>query len=847
MARVKGAIMSHGAVNPSDHDEATESTAAVTAQIVDALCTEDGRRALIQAMTLEEKASLMSGGDFWNTKPIQRLGIPSFMLTDGPHGLRKQVGATDHVGLNDSVPATCFPTAAGLANSWDADLLYEVGRALGEEARAEGVSVLLGPGVNMKRNPLGGRNFEYFSEDPLLAGTLAAALVRGIQSQGVAACLKHYAVNSQEYRRMMIDEVVDERALHEIYLEAFRIAVAQGRPWAVMTAYNRVNGEYANENRHLVKDILRERWGFDGLVVTDWGGNNDRVSGLRVGNALEMPSTGGVTDAEIVDAVRGKSLDEDLLNHRVDELLELMGRTAQSNPTLADLSEVEADLNGHHDLAVRAAEEAIVLLKNADLGDGTRALPLGPGTRLAVIGDFADKPRIQGAGSSLVNPTQSQSPREALAKTALDLVGYARGFKRKGATSPKLRREAVDLALTAERTVLFIGLDESLESEGIDRPHMSIPRGQLALLRDLLEAGVDPVVVLVGGSPMELPFADHVSAIVAAYLPGQGGAEALARILTGEVNPSGHLAETDPLRYEDVPSSETFGKSEAASYHHESIFVGYRYYDRTGSEVRFPFGHGLSYTTFEFTDLDVSPTKATVTVTNTGERAGSEVVQVYSAPLQDPTFAAPQVLAGFRRVDLDAGESERVEVAFSEHAFSVFDTATDAWRTWPGDYEVRVGASSRDIRLRATLPVAGEPFALSHVADLLPDYFAGTVKDVPDEEFSALIGRQAPPKEWDRSGPVAVTDSISSLEGRGGIAGFVGGTVTGAARGLRRAGKLSAANVLEISADLPFRSLSRLTQNAISEDAVEAVLEIFNGNLREGLSDLRASGKTAED
>ena len=792
---------------------------------------KDTHRALIDQMTLEEKASLMSGANFWNSKGIDRLGIPSMMLTDGPHGLRKQGGSADHLGLNQSLPATCFPTAATLANSWDPHLGYEVGQALGVEAKAEGVSVLLGPGLNIKRNPLAGRNFEYFSEDPLLAGKMAAALIRGIQSEGVGASMKHYAVNSQEKHRMSIDEVVDERALHETYLEGFRIAVQEGNPYTVMSSYNKVNGDYTNENQPLM-EILRNEWGFDGLVVTDWGGNNDRVAGLLAGNALEMPSTGGITDAEIVVAVQDGSLDETVLDARVAEVLELIDRTAATNPALADLSDVNPDFDGHHDLAVRAAEEGVVLLKNGPTQNPT--LPLRRGSSVAVIGDFADDLRIQGAGSSRVNPTRTESPLDALSAAGLNLAGFAQGFKRHGGRSDALRKRALALASRAETTIVFIGLDESLEAEAADRPHMRIPREQLRLLHDLLAAGHKPIVILVGGSPMELPFADHVDAILAGYLPGQGGASAIANVLVGAVNPSGKLAETYPVVYEDVPSAPTYGNTEAASYHDESIYIGYRYFDKVGGRVRFPFGHGLSYTTFEYSNLQVDAEGVSVTVTNTGTRAGTEVVQVYVGPPETTDFVAPQQLAGFARVTLEAGESTSVRIDFSEHAFSVFDGAAGKWRQRKGLYAALVGASSRDIRLEGTVEVDGEEFDLNYDRDLLPHYFSGEVKGIGASEFAHLLGRTPPSQFWDRSLPITRDSILAQLVGRGGIAGLCGGAITGIGSILHAVGKPMLANNMNFALDMPLRTLPRLSGGAFTESALDDLINVLNGRLPKG-------------
>lgn len=774
-------------------------------------------------MTLPEKASLTSGANFWNTKPVPRLGVRSIMLTDGPHGLRKQGGAADHLGLNASIPATCFPPAATLAGSWDSDLVRRVGEALGAEAAAERVGVLLGPGLNIKRNPLAGRNFEYFSEDPLLAGMLAASMVRGIQSRGVGASVKHFAVNSQETHRMSIDEIVDERALHEIYLEGFRIAITHGDAWTVMSAYNRVNGTYANENRHLLVEILRERWGFGGLVVTDWGGNNDRVAGLLAGNALEMPSTDGVTDREVVRAVEDGTLDEAVLDARVEEMLTLIERTTPGEP-------IFVDHDAHHELAVEAARRSIVLLENRG-----GVLPLGADAgRIAVIGDFAANPRYQGAGSSLVNPTRVDAALDALRASGLDIVGYEPGFARMDRPSRRKHRAAVRLAERADLVLLFLGLDESAEAEGVDRTHMRLAENQLALVRELTERGTRVVVVLAGGAPVELPFADDVDAIVHSYLAGQGGGRAVVDVLTGVVNPSGRLAETYPLRYEDVASSASFGRTDATSEHREHIYVGYRHFDKIGAPVRYPFGHGIGYTTFAYTDLVAGPSSARVTVSNAGDRAGVETVQLY---IQAPDAAAgavraPRELRGFAKVALEPGESATVEIAYADHAFDVFDARADDWRRVGGVYGVLAGASSRDIRLRAEVEVEGDTMPTLDVA--LPNYTTGRVDRVGEAEFAALLGRPLPASMWRTDRPLTRDDIVAQTRGRRGFGGLLYGLIDGVSRLLMRLGRPLAANNTRFALDLPFRSIARLTGGSVSDDMVEGLLIAVNGRFWRG-------------
>ncbi|WP_278236710.1 glycoside hydrolase family 3 C-terminal domain-containing protein [Isoptericola sp. AK164] len=778
-------------------------------------------------MTLAEKASLASGANFWNTTAVDRLGVPSAMLTDGPHGLRKQGGAADHLGLNASIPATCFPPAATLANSWDPGLVERVGTALGAEAAAEDVSVLLGPGLNIKRNPLAGRNFEYFSEDPLLAGTLAAAMVRGIQSRGVAACVKHFAVNSQETHRMSIDEVVDERALHELYLEGFRIAVTEGRPWTVMSSYNKVNGTYANEHRELLTGVLRDTWGFDGLVVTDWGGNNDRVAGLLAGNALEMPSTDGVTDREIVRAVESGRLDEAVLDARVDELLTLLDRTAG-----ARVDDEAVDRAAHHELAVEAARRSLVLLRNE--GD---ALPLGPGAgRVAVVGDFAARPRYQGAGSSLVNPTRVDDALEALRASDLDVVGFEPGFARRDKPSRRRRDRAVRLAARADVVLLFLGLDESAEAEGVDRTHLRLAANQLALTREIVALGKRVVVVLSGGAPVELPFADDVDAILHAYLPGQGGGRAVADLLTGVANPAGRLAETYPLRGEDIPSSATFGLTEATSEHRESIYLGYRWFDKVGAPVRYPFGHGLSYTTFDHSDLVAGPTSARVTVTNTGDRAGTETVQLYAeAPgAAAGELRAPRELVGYATVPLEPGQSETVEIVYAQHAFDVYDAEAHRWRTVGGTYTVLAGASSRDVRLRAPLAVVGEDWTTPD-ADHLPHYLTGQIARVDDAEFEALLGRPLPPSRWETGRPLNRDDIIAQARGRGGFASLLHAAIDGTGALLMALGRPHAANNTRFVLDLPFRSVARMSGGRVDDDMLDGLLLMVNRRFLAGV------------
>lgn len=770
---------------------------------------------LIEKMTLEEKASLTSGLDFWHTKPIDRLGIPSMMLTDGPHGLRKQSAKTDHLGLNKSVPSTCYPTASALANSWDEALIEETGRHLGLEAAAEQVSVLLGPGCNIKRNPLCGRNFEYFSEDPFLSGKCAAAMIRGIQSNGISACVKHFAANSQELRRMSCDSVVDERTLREIYLPSFEMAVKEGGVRCLMTSYNRVNGEYANENTHLLKDILYGEWGYDGVVVTDWGGNNDRAAALIAGDNLEMPYSGGETDAQLVQAVKDGTLDEAVLDERIDKLLDLIFTSKKA------LDYKHYDKNEHHDFAARAAAETAVLLKN----DGI--LPLAKGKKVAVIGDFAAKPRYQGAGSSLVNPTKLEIPLDCLRREGIQTIGFERGFKRGGGRSFKLVSKACELAMQADTVLVYLGLDEGGEAEGLDRSDMRLPDNQLALLDALYSVNKNIVVILSCGCAVEMQWDEKVRAVVHGFLGGQAGAAAMAQLLTGSRNFSGKLSETIPLRYEDVSSAPYFpGREESAEYR-EGIYVGYRYFDSANVPVKYPFGHGLSYTKFAYSDISVSGDSVSFFVENTGNVSGAEVAQLYVSAHTDGFFRPKKELKGFTRVELQPHEKKRVEIKLDERSFAVWSVLENDWVIEGGVYELLVGASCEDIRLSACVtkkgsaadPYAGEEFAPYRNAD---------VKAVPDNSFRALLGREIPPHLWDETKSIGFNDSLSRSEHqKGGLGKAAFCTVSLARRLLLLLGQKMPANNLMYVIDVPYRNISRMS-NVFNDEQVYALLKVIN-------------------
>ncbi|WP_339304164.1 glycoside hydrolase family 3 C-terminal domain-containing protein [Paenibacillus sp. FSL R5-0519] len=671
---------------------------------------------LVQRMTLEEKAGMCSGLDFWHLKGVERLGIPSIMVTDGPHGLRKQDSSADHLGLTSSVPATCFPSAAGLASSWDKDLARQVGVALGEECQAEDVAVLLGPGVNIKRSPLGGRNFEYFSEDPLLSTQMATGHIQGVQSQGVGTSLKHFAVNNQEERRMSIDAVVDERTLREIYLASFEGAVKDGQPWTVMCSYNKVNGTYAGENEWLLTDILKEEWGHEGLVVSDWGAVNERADALAAGLELEMPASGGIGERKVIDAVESGQLPLDKLDRAVERLLTLIFNAVDQKQEGATYNKDE-----HHRLARKVAGESMVLLKNEE-----GILPLGRAGKVALIGAFARKPRFQGGGSSHINPTKVDDIVEEMTQVAGEGVtfSYAPGYWIEADdVDETLMHEAVQAAKSADTAVVFVGLPDRYESEGYDRSHLRLPDNHIRLIEEIAKVQSRVVVVLSNGSPVEMPWLPKVQAVLEAYLGGQAVGGAIADLLYGEVNPSGKLAETFPAKLSHNPSYLNFpGEGDRVDYR-EGIFVGYRYYDKKELEPLFPFGYGLSYTTFEYADLKVDRTELTdqdelnvqVRVTNTGDRAGKEIVQLYVSDVESTVIRPVKELKAFAKVALEPGESKVVSFTLNKRSFAYYNVDMKDWHVETGEFEIQVGSSSRDIHVQTRVNVES-------TATFLPTY-----------------------------------------------------------------------------------------------------------------------------
>ena len=770
---------------------------------------------LLKKLTLEEKCALLSGAETFKTRGMPEHGIPQIWLSDGPHGLRKQAGESDHLGLNPSVPATCFPTASAVANSWDAALGEEIGAALGEEAAAQEVSVVLGPGLNMKRNPLCGRSFEYFSEDPYLAGKLAAGYIRGIQSKGVAACPKHFAVNSQETRRMASDSIVDERTLREIYLTGFEIAVKEGHPRSIMSSYNLVNGTYANENKHLLREILRGEWGFDGAVITDWGGSNDHALGVKNGSTLEMPAPGGDSVRELLAAVESGKITESDIDARLSELLPLVFDTKAA----LDAAPREFDAAAHHALARRAAEESLVLLKN----EGA-LLPLAAGTKVAVIGDFAKNPRYQGAGSSMVNSTQVDVLLDKLIDSELNVIGYQQGFDRHGKPDAALQKSACELATQADTVILCMGLDEIAESEGLDRSNLRLAQNQVDLLQAVAAVNPKIVVVLYSGSVVETPWLDNCQALLYAALGGQAGAGAVADALTGKVNPCGKLAETWPLAYADVPSAADFATRRKTVEYREGLYIGYRYFTTAEKAVRFPFGYGMSYTTFAYSDMAADEQGVSLTVTNTGSVAGTEIVQLYVAKKNSELFRPAKELKGFARVTLAPGEKQRITIMLDDKAFRFWNVKANRWEIEGGEYELLVGASVEDIRLCERISVHGTATVHPYEDVDLDCYYKGNVLSVSDADFEKLLGHPIP------NGKTKIDRNLTLGElnhARSPLGWLVWLVLTILLDVSYKRGKPDL-NIL-FQYNMPLRALAKMTNGAISMGMVDGIVMELQG------------------
>lgn len=776
----------------------------------------------IGRLGLLEKAALLSGGGAWKSRALPRRGLPALFFSDGPHGLRKQEGVGDHLGLNASLPATCFPTAATVANSWDTALAEEVGEALGSEARSQGVDILLGPGLNIKRSPLCGRNFEYFSEDPYLSGKLAAAYVRGIQRGGALACVKHYAVNSQEFRRMILNAEVDERALREIYLTGFEIAVKEGKTGALMTSYNQVNGLQSNENPQLMLEILRKEWGYDGMVVTDWGGSDDHIRGIQCRTTIEMPDPGLHAAREVMHAVERGELSEAEIDACLSDYFRTLRRVAVQAKKAKPVDPLR-----QHALARRAARESAVLLKN----DGI--LPLTGEETVALIGDFARVPRYQGAGSSLVNSRRVETLRGQLTqRLGQKLLGTVSGYARHGNDTKRQEarrlRKALRLARRADCVIFCGGLDEMAETEGLDRKTLALPTAQRRALRALAAVNPNIVLVLSAGSVVDLAPAARARAILHGYLGGEAGAGAMAELLYGDANPSGKLAESYPLALSDTPAYPYRKLRGNCAEYRESIYVGYRYYDKAKVPLRYPFGFGLSYTRFAYEDLRLSEAGVRFRLRNTGSRAGAEIAELYICAAESETFRPEKELKGFAKVFLKAGEEREVFIPFDDKSFRVFDSVANRFLEESGRYRILIGASAADIRLNGELVRAGEKLGRPDEKKRLPHYFSGAAQQIGRAEFERLLGRKL--ERHPIAGELLRGDALHELRrSRGLLARLL-------YRQLRRALNRSAARRepdlnLIFAYHMPFRAFSKFGSGKISPGMTEGLLMMLNGHL----------------
>ena len=770
---------------------------------------------IISTMTLEDKISLCTGGDFWHTKAMPQYGIPAIMMSDGPHGLRCQAAEADMIGINESLPATCFPTAVTAGATWNRKLYAAEGEAIGREGAAAGVSVVLGPGCNIKRNPLGGRNFEYISEDPYFAGKMAAAFIRGQQSAGVASSVKHFAVNSQEYKRQNGDSQLDERTFREIYLTPFEIAVKEGNPGTVMCSYNKINGIHASDSKALLTDILRNEWGFDGLVVTDWGALNDRIEGYKAGCDLNMPGGSKFMEKAALDAVHSGELDEAYIDATVERILRLVEKS-QGIPA------PQIDWDTHHALALKVAEQGAVLLKNED-----NILPLAE-SDMALIGYMAANLRYQGSGSSHINPTKLINISDALPCVPCCACGDKLG----NVTEQELR-DAVEAAKKQKIAVVVVGLPDSYESEAFDRDHMRLPEGHNKLVEAVAKANPNTVVVLLGGSAMELPWADQVKAILYMGLPGQAGGEAAANLLTGKANPCGKLTETWPLFYEDVISKDTFGKKNTE--YREGIYVGYRYYDKAKKSVRYPFGHGLSYTTFAYSDLIVRDRKVSVQVKNTGAVSGAEVVQLYIAAPKGGFFRPVRELKGFERVELEPGESKTVEFTLDDRSFAIW---SEGWKIPGGTYTVQIGSSSRDIRLEQSIEIVGEEISL-------PVWQAGswyeTLSGHPSrEQWEKLMGHPVPVISEPKKGQFTMDSTCMEMKEHSFVMKIqymvTENIIAKGFGGKKDMSDPSYKMMITCATDCPMRSVVISSGGMMNDSLAQGMLHMANGHYIKGLA-----------
>ncbi len=784
---------------------------------------------IIKKMSLEQKAAFVSGHNYWQLEEAPELGLPQIMITDGPHGLRKankDKKASQGIGLGNSVPSTCFPPASTSSCSWDEELLYEEGVALAEECLKEQVSVVLGPGTNIKRAPTCGRNFEYFSEDPFLAGKCSAGFVKGVQSKDIGTSLKHFACNSQEAYRMIVNEVVDERAFREIYLTAFEICVKEAQPWTIMNSYNRINGVYSSENELLQEKILRDEWGFEGLIVTDWGSSVDRIQGLYNGTDLEMPSSAMINTNKIIASVKDGTLDEAVLDKRVDMVVDLI---LKSKPALQ--KKHTYDIEAHHAVARKVAESSMVLLKNDD-----KTLPLKKGQKVAVIGELAKAPRFQGAGSSVINPQKLDNALEELQKLGVDVV-YAPGYvKNKDKIEDALVNEAVNAAKNADVAVVFVGLTDEFEGEGYDRENIEMPNCHNNLISAVSKANPNTVAVLAGGSVINIPWLNEVKSLLSTGLGGQAVGSATANILTGKVNPSGKTSETYPLAYSDNPTYGNYPAGPVTSEHRESVYIGYRYYDKANKDVLFPFGYGLSYTTFEYSDLAVSADsiKDTDTVTvsfkikNTGDVDGAEVAELYVADKESTIFRPVKELKGFKKVFLKAGEEQTVSIELCKRAFAFYNVKLGDWMVESGDFDILVGASSRDIKLTKTINVTSTVNAeIPDYRTTAPAYYTADVGGMAGAQFEAVYGDKLPASERDTSKPIGINnclDDARHTKWGGRICNAIEGIMAKFGSAENGDGKMIAAMATQI----PIRNFMAMSMGVFSPEMADGLLMILN-------------------
>jgi len=781
---------------------------------------------IMKELSLEEKVGLCSGEDFWHLKGIERFDLPKIMVTDGPHGLRKQDEDADHLGMFASVPSTCFPTAVGLASTWDNELVYTLGEKLAEECITEKVSVLLGPGANIKRHPLCGRNFEYFSEDPFLTGKLSASLINGIQSKGIGTSMKHFVANNQETMRMGIDVLVDERTLREIYLKGFEIAVKEAQPWTVMCAYNKLNGTYLSENKKILDDILKKEWGHKGLVMTDWGACNNRVDGLIAGQELEMPGSNGIHDKKVIKAINDGELSEKVLDERVSRVIELI---LKSKETL-NKDNKQFDKEEHHAFARKVAGDTIVLLQNKD-----NILPLNKKGTVALIGEFAKIPRYQGSGSSLINPIRLSNAYDAFKEVLGDKLSYARGYNVKNDTVEDfLVSEAIAIAKKADVVVLMVGLTDLFESEGFDRTHLNIPNNHLHLINEIANVNKNVIITLSNGSPVVMPWKDNVKGIIEQYLGGQASGEALCDVVFGKVNPSGKLAETFPNSLTEFPSNQNFPGLPRQEEYREGLYVGYRYYDSVTVEPLFPFGYGLSYTEFKYSDLKVSVDKeieVSFVITNTGKVEGKEIAQVYISLDSSVVYRPEKELKGYQKVSLKAGESKTVKLVIPKASLEIYNG--DGFKLEGGKYTVKVGKSSKEIVLKEIINVNSNS---EIIADNLNAYKNINNSFEPSKnDFETMYGKEVP--EYPNIKPYNINSVFNELKGTI-IGKMLHKTITKQFVGMLGEGETNEAmlKMMESMVDeMPFRSMVVFSNGAISEKRALGLLDLMNKRIIRGI------------